>query len=241
MSTLALSRVTAGQTISATTENNNQAALEAAINGGIEAANIADDAVTAAKLNSDVPRSGYGLSQHTDGTLMVDPSDTNPGLEATDGGLRVKVDNSSIERAAGGIQVKAGGITVAMLAASTLAAAYPVGSVYINASVATNPATLLGFGTWTAFGAGRVMIGNGTSDATYAAGATGGESTHTLTVAEMPAHTHTEKGDTGDGSADGGNTLHKHHQDMNTGSTGGGGAHNNLPPYIVCYFWQRTA
>ena len=36
---------------------------------------------------------------------------------------------------------------------------YPVGSVYFNATDATNPATLLGFGTWTAWGAGRVPVG----------------------------------------------------------------------------------
>ena len=43
-------------------------------------------------------------------------------------------------------------------------ALYPVGSIYINAGVTTNPATLLGFGTWTAFGAGRVMVGLNGSD-----------------------------------------------------------------------------
>ena len=42
--------------------------------------------------------------------------------------------------------------------------AYPVGSIYLNASVATNPATLFGFGTWTAFGAGRVLLGAGTTN-----------------------------------------------------------------------------
>jgi hypothetical protein len=44
---------------------------------------------------------------------------------------------------------------------------YPVGSVYINATSSTNPATLLGFGTWTAFGAGRVMVGLDSSDALF--------------------------------------------------------------------------
>ena len=42
---------------------------------------------------------------------------------------------------------------------TALQALYPVGSIYTNASVSTNPGTLLGFGTWTAFGAGRVMVG----------------------------------------------------------------------------------
>ena len=47
-----------------------------------------------------------------------------------------------------------GGNTIA-----TLANIYPVGSIYMNASDSTNPATLLGFGTWVAFGAGRVPVG----------------------------------------------------------------------------------
>jgi hypothetical protein len=41
---------------------------------------------------------------------------------------------------------------------AAIALLYPVGSIYTNASVSTNPATLLGFGTWTAFGAGRVLL-----------------------------------------------------------------------------------
>jgi len=40
---------------------------------------------------------------------------------------------------------------------AALSALYPVGAIYINATSSTNPATSLGFGTWTAFGAGRVM------------------------------------------------------------------------------------
>ena len=52
---------------------------------------------------------------------------------------------------------------------------YPVGSIYINASVSTNPATLLGFGTWTAFGSGRVPVGYNASDSNFnAAEKTGG-------------------------------------------------------------------
>ena len=52
------------------------------------------------------------------------------------------------------------------LVAATMAATvgnllFPIGSLY-TATVSTNPATLLGFGTWSAFGAGRVLIGAGT-------------------------------------------------------------------------------
>ena len=77
---------------------------------------------------------------------------------------------------------------------SFLEAAYPVGSIYINASVATNPATLLGFGTWVAFGAGRVLVGLDSGDANFdTLGETGGEKTHTLTTSEIPAHNHNYK------------------------------------------------
>ena len=50
---------------------------------------------------------------------------------------------------------------------AALQALHPIGSIYINAGVNTNPATLLGFGTWTAFGAGRVMVGLDGADALF--------------------------------------------------------------------------
>jgi len=68
---------------------------------------------------------------------------------------------------------------------------YPVGSIYINAGVATNPGTLLGFGTWTAFGTGRTIVGVDSSDTDFdTVRETGGSKTHTLTIAELPSHTH---------------------------------------------------
>jgi hypothetical protein len=63
-----------------------------------------------------------------------------------------------------------------------LALLYPIGSIY-SSTVSTNPNTLFGFGTWVAYGAGRVLIGNGGG---FTAGATGG-SADAITV----AHTHT--------------------------------------------------
>ena len=50
---------------------------------------------------------------------------------------------------------------------SALVGAYPVGSIYMNATVATNPATLLGFGTWVAFGAGKVPVGLNAADSDF--------------------------------------------------------------------------
>jgi hypothetical protein len=68
-----------------------------------------------------------------------------------------------------------------------LQALYPVGSIYINAGVTTNPATLLGFGTWTAFGAGRVMVGLNGSDSLFDALEETGGSKDAVVV----SHTHT--------------------------------------------------
>ena len=64
--------------------------------------------------------------------------------------------------------------------------AYPVGSFYFSQN-STSPATLFG-GTWEQLEQGRVLLSQGTN---YPAGSTGGEATHTLTVAEIPSHSHT--------------------------------------------------
>lgn len=83
-----------------------------------------------------------------------------------------------------------GAVTQAKLATSVLNLIHPVGSIY-SSVVATNPGTLFGFGTWTAFGAGRVMVGFNSGDADFnAGGKTGGTKTHTLTATEMPSHSH---------------------------------------------------
>ena len=138
---------------------------------------------------------------------------------------------------------------------------YPVGSIY-SSTVSTNPGTSLGFGTWTAFGAGRVMIGNGGG---FTAGATGGSAdavtvshTHTATSTDS-GHTHTYSGSVDPTnkflySAGGGNTGIG--IPYNAGSTtasstasitttvataGVSGTNANLQPYIVVYMWERTA
>ena len=120
---------------------------------------------------------------------------------------------------------------------------YPVGSIYINAGVATNPGTLLGFGTWTAFGTGRTIVGVDSSDTDFdAVRETGGAKTHQLTISELPAHTHNVSMSTsdvdGDFLSEGNNTGIS---TFTTTSTGGDQAHNNLQPYIVVYMWKRTA
>ena len=129
----------------------------------------------------------------------------------------------------------------------TMSDVYPVGSIYINATNANNPSSLLGFGTWVAFGAGRVPVGIDATQSEFdTAEEVGGAKTHTLTTSELPSHTHNNPAgispapNANDVDITGGNgrTIA---DNVATAATGGGSAHNNLQPYIVVYMWKRTA
>ena len=119
---------------------------------------------------------------------------------------------------------------------------YPVGAIYISAA-ATDPKTLFG-GTWTRI-KDRFLLAAGD---TFAAGKTGGEASHTLTVAEMPAHGHSLFYDYSSGTQSFGYQFSSKGErsavkesSSGVGESGGGGAHNNMPPYLTVYVWQRTA
>ena len=118
-------------------------------------------------------------------------------------------------------------------------AAYPVGAVYIS-TVSTSPASLFG-GTWEQL-KDRFLLGAGD---TYSAGSTGGEAAHTLTVDEMPSHTHTFPtwyAGVGNGSAvQRGWSGESTNKLIATYTTGGGRPHNNMPPYFAVYMWKRIA
>ena len=135
---------------------------------------------------------------------------------------------------------------------------HPVGSIYINATNSTNPGTLLGFGTWTAFGAGRVPVGFNAANALFdTAEETGGSAdatlpshTHTATVTD-PGHNHTlqtsllSAGLTSGNhpaSATGSNTGSAFTGITVANSTeGSSGTNANYQPYITVYMWKRTA
>lgn len=102
--------------------------------------------------------------------------------------------------------------------ANGLAAAYPVGSIYMNASVATNPATLLGFGTWVSLGAGRMLVGFSSGDPLFGTAGNTGGSRDAITV----SHTHTFSATTGAGSPHNhGITDPGHTHTPNIGNAGG--------------------
>lgn len=144
---------------------------------------------------------------------------------------------------------------------------YPVGSIYTS-TVSTNPGTLFGFGTWAAFGAGRVLIGQDGSS--FVAGATGGSAdavvvshTHTAASTDLsgtfyaanrsgssapPTGTYSFTGATDSSQLSGGGLTGDIKQYAFAGnhthtinSTGSSGTNANLQPYVVVYMWQRTA
>jgi hypothetical protein len=152
---------------------------------------------------------------------------------------------------------------------AAIALLYPVGSIYTNATSSTNPGTLLGFGTWTAFGAGRVMVGFNSSNALFdTAEETGGSAdaitvshTHTATSTDS-GHTHTLAFSAGSTMTGLGSTGASGWQGTNTGvnyitvsgtnsstanitttvaSAGSSGTNANYQPYITVYMWKRTA
>ena len=144
-------------------------------------------------------------------------------------------------------------------------ALFPVGSIYVNSTDSTNPGTLLGFGTWSAFGAGRVMVGFNASNTLFdSAEETGGSAdaiavshTHTFstTTDSSGTHTHTIGTSSGNNDASGvgptpqsGSTYstnsagaHTHTLSGTTDSTGSSGTNANYQPYITVYMWKRTA
>lgn len=129
---------------------------------------------------------------------------------------------------------------------------YPVGAIYISATN-VNPSTILG-GTWEQI-QDKFLLACGS---TYANGSTGGEATHTLTVSEIPSHRHERARDLLNNQllGEAGGTITNvagltyntgkyaytdtAHNNVVTDYTGGGQAHNNMPPYLAVYVWKRT-
>lgn len=116
---------------------------------------------------------------------------------------------------------------------------YPVGSIYMSVND-ISPANFFG-GSWERI-QDRFLLAAGS---TYAAGSTGGEATHKLTVDEMPNHNHGAKTENITLTAGGKNVPILSANGTlfygATGDMGGGKAHNNMPPYLSVYIWKRTA
>lgn len=134
---------------------------------------------------------------------------------------------------------------------------YPIKSI-MQTTDSVNPGTRYG-GTWTQWGGGRTPVAVYTPWAEFnTVEKIGGSKTHTLSLHEMPRHTHrihSAQHDVNSSASQGYPNGNRHnsfrtsdrwgyhrndHLNINE-YQGGNGAHNNLQPYITCYFWKRTA
>jgi len=219
--------------------------------------------VVAAALNDFVSEGGDNTLSGTNtfsGAIVSSGNNTFSGANVFSGAVTAGLTSSSTAVTATFGDSDTSIATTAFVQAA-LSAIYPVGSLYSSTS-STNPGTTIGFGTWVAFGAGRVLLGAGGA---YAAGSTGGSAdaivvshTHTATFTgnALPTHQHSLQARfVGAGGTTGGD-LNK---DYGTGattdavsagtpsgsvavtSTGSPSTDANLPPYVVVYMWQRTA
>ena len=149
------------------------------------------------------------------------------------------------------------GSTAAVDYSELLSKIYPVGSIYMSATLSTAAQVNAALGgTWVAWGAGRVPVGVDTTQTEFdVVEETGGEKTHTLVNSELPkiegTLPHTAYGETkisGAFSFTSGSVSSYEGANSNTSnnriyklSFGNNTAHNNLQPYITCYMYKRTA
>lgn len=212
------------------------------------------------KPQDPLTNNGFGIYPLTtaDQVILSDGSRLEKNGQISIGGGTVKTVSGVAPDSAGNVTLTAG--DVGALAADGTASdssklggrtwaerlldIYPVGSIYMSVA-STSPASLFG-GTWESIG-GRFLLG---ADATYAAGSTGGEATHRLTVDEMPSHTHTlnaSYSSAGTSSSVEGKILSGDDNNgwlwnfVKTTIAGGSAAHNNMPPYLAAYVWKRVS
>lgn len=120
---------------------------------------------------------------------------------------------------------------------------WPIGSLYFNSLDSRNPSLILSFGVWEAALIGRTLAGKSSSGTFATLGTQTGAETHTLTTAEMPAHTHsvnTHAKSASNGAFTEGapNSLYGGQQ---TGPAGNGASHNNIQPTEVVMAWVRVS
>lgn len=205
----------------------------------------------------------FGKYAESDNTLECQWNATFEGAAEFHGGVKLK---DADDEEAKTLEAYIKEVVTPMLAAPAVVDAfYPVGSIYTTTKN-TDPNTLFPGTVWARLNGARFLLN---ADSSHAAGSTGGAAEVTLSVDQMPVHSHTgvtEMGGAhshtipnianggsgsgayaeswGGGSGErelytGQDTNHLHSLAIQT--TGGGQAHNNMPPYLAVYMWQRTA
>lgn len=113
-----------------------------------------------------------------------------------------------------------------------------INSASFQWELSTSPSQLFG-GVWEKI-EGVFLLGSSSS---YTNGSIGGEATHTLSLEEIPSHsheyTHLKIGSYGGGDATSllGDRLNS--ETTQTGSVGSSSPHNNMPPYLSVNMWKR--
>lgn len=157
-------------------------------------------------------------------------------------------------------------LTGAVTATSFLSSVYPIGSIYIS-TVSTNPSTLLGIGTWVAYGTGRALVAIDTGNAlmnvvgetfggadaivpshSHTATATVTDTGHTHTISPNAVLATSTSGNSltiGNGRALEGSSLSSSTTGITVGTTvattGVSVTNQNYQPSIAVYIWNRTA
>jgi hypothetical protein len=219
--------------------------------------------VQAQNLTGTLPIANGGTGQTTQQAAInaLAGAQTNNRVLRSDGTNTTLSQVNVATDVTGTLAVANGGTGVTTAAAITALVGnllFPIGALYSSTS-ATNPGTSLGFGTWTQFGAGRMMMGAGGA---FGPGTTGGSNdstlpTHTHTATSTDSgHTHTMTAASNVALGGGGTqtvprdtlvtasfTSNSSTANITTtvASAGTSPTNTNLPPYIVVYMWQRTA
>lgn len=181
------------------------------------------------KVNTTTTVNGHALSSN----ITITKSDIGLGSVINAGQDSTPTANSSN-------YITSGGVKSYVDTATSILRAYPVGAIYISVK-STPPGELFG-GGWTQL-KDRFLLAAGSG---YAAGTTGGESVHRLTLDEIPAHNHTLR-IVGNGEVHRNipatNTSWGYYQNIGDGidTAGGGQTHNNMPPYLTVYMWKRIS
>ena len=212
------------------------------------------DQVTAANLDALVDSATFAAGAVDNTTTALDSSSPQK-IIVKDGGI-------------GTTQLATDAVTAAKIAAGALTdVVYPVGSIFTTVNNYANSAAVvnaIGGTTWTAFGSGRVLVGQKSSDSNFnVVEEEGGASTVKLTSVQsgVPAHAHKFK-ITGDSTPDSGTsggimvsggsgnpvvngtsgtpTNTEGEQIGGNTASDAASSHTNLQPYVVVYMWKRT-
>ena len=208
--------------------------------------------------------SGKDALSDSDAAKVISGSDFNTEFTTVQTAVNTKADvNGSATESFSATTATAGTNTTQVattayvttaVAAVDLSAVYPVGAIFTTVTAYANSAAVvavIGGTTWVSFAAGKMLIGVDSGDTDFdTVEETGGAKTHTLTEAELPAHSHDYAGGEYTGANDYGTNMSVNNlgsttdgrsTNFNSETVGSDTAHSIMNPYITVYMWKRTA